>query len=125
MDPRWVEDVCILLVEDESLIRLMLADELRQEGFDVCEAEDADHAIGLIRQPPKAFTLLVTDVHMPGFRTGLHVASEMRTRHPHVPIVYATARPDALSGTGRLGAQDARWQSLLPRPTSWQWCVNF
>jgi CheY-like chemotaxis protein len=110
--PRWAEDVCILLVEDEFLIRLMLAEELRHEGFDVCEAEDADHAIALIHQPPKALTLLITDIHMPGSRNGLHVASEIRAWHPQIPIIYATARPDALNGTVRPGAKDA----LLAKP---------
>lgn len=109
---RWAEDVCILLVEDESLIRLILTEELKQEGFDVCEADDADHAIALIQQPPQALTLLVTDIHMPGLRNGSHVATEMRTRHPHVPIVYATARPDAFDGTTRLRVNDV----LLPKP---------
>jgi CheY-like chemotaxis protein len=107
-----LKDVCILVVEDESLIRFMLVDELKEEGFDVCEAEDADQAIALIEQPREAFTLLVTDIHMPGLKNGLQVASLMRERHPHVPIVYATARPDALAGAGRLGPKDA----LLAKP---------
>jgi DNA-binding response OmpR family regulator len=90
----------------------MLAEELRHEGFDVCEAEGADHAIALIHQPPKALTLLITDIHMPGSRNGLHVASEIRAWHPQIPIIYATARPDALNGTVRPGAKDA----LLAKP---------
>jgi DNA-binding response OmpR family regulator len=40
--------MCILLVEDESLIREMLAEELGSQGFEVCEAETGDQAAGLI-----------------------------------------------------------------------------
>ena len=35
----------VLVVEDEALVRLMLADELREQGFEVFEAVDADEAL--------------------------------------------------------------------------------
>lgn len=92
------------------MIRLMLAEELDLEGFDVCEAEDGEHAVALIQEPPTAFTLLVTDIHMPGRWNGVDVAHSMRLHHPHVPIVYATARPDTVRD--RLGAKD----TLLEKP---------
>lgn len=90
--------MCILLVEDEALIRLLLADELAQAGFEICEAEDGDHAAALIYNPPSAFTLLVTDIHMPGRLDGMQVAHLMRERHPNVPVIYMTGRPDVLRG---------------------------
>jgi DNA-binding response OmpR family regulator len=95
--------VCILLVEDELLIRLMLAEELEAEGFEVCVAEDGDRAEELIEDPAVAFTLLVTDIHMPGRLNGLGVARLMRERHPTVPVIYTTGRPDAV-GVVHLGA---------------------
>lgn len=97
--------MCILLVEDEFLIRLMLAEELEAEGFEVRVAEDGDRAEELIEDRAAAFTLLVTDIHMPGRLNGLEVARLMRVRHPTVPVIYTTGRPDAVSGT-RLGADE-------------------
>ena len=95
--------MCILLVEDELLIRLMLAEELEAEGFEVRVAEDGDRAAELIVDPTTAFSLLVTDIHMPGRLDGLGVARLMRERHPMVPVIYTTGRPDAV-GEARLGA---------------------
>ena len=40
--------MCILLVEDEWLIRTIVAEELIEGGFAVCEAEDGDQASALI-----------------------------------------------------------------------------
>ena len=37
----WAERPTILLVEDEVIIRMMLADELRGRGFNVVEAQNA------------------------------------------------------------------------------------
>ncbi len=36
---------CLLVVEDEILIRMLLADELRAEGFSVIEAATANEAL--------------------------------------------------------------------------------
>jgi DNA-binding response OmpR family regulator len=98
--------VCILLVEDELLIRLMLAEELEAEGFEVRLAEDGDQAEELIADRATAFTLLVTDIHMPGRLNGLEVARLMHARHPTVPVIYTTGRPDVI-GVAALGADEA------------------
>lgn len=99
--------MCILLVEDEAVIRDILVDELDFQGFDVCEAPTGDHAATLIESPPKRFSILVTDIHMPGQRDGLEVARLMRRHHPGLPIIYTTGRPDILDGVGPLGPKDA------------------
>jgi DNA-binding response OmpR family regulator len=104
--------VCILVVEDEFLIRLIVAEELAEGGFEVCEAEDGDQAARLIQDPPAMFSLLITDIHMPGRLDGIEVARRMRARHPRVPIIYTTGRPDALHAVGPLGRNDA----LVPKP---------
>jgi DNA-binding response OmpR family regulator len=104
--------VCILLVEDESLIRLMLAEELALAGFEVCEAADGTQAAGHIENPAVPFSLLVTDVHLPGEMDGIQVARLMRARFPDVPIIYATGRPDTLDRMGRLSAKE----KLVPKP---------
>ena len=89
--------MCILLVEDEWLIRMVIAEELTEGGFAVREAEDGDQASALIAQDPGAYTLLVTDIHMPGSLNGLAVARLMQAQCPGVPVIYTTGRPDALN----------------------------
>ncbi len=103
--------MCILLVEDELLIRLMLAEELAAEGFEVRVAEDGDRAGELIEEAEITFTLLVTDIHMPGRLNGLDVGRLMRERHPRVPVIYTTGRPDAV-GIVHLSADEA----LIEKP---------
>jgi DNA-binding response OmpR family regulator len=106
--------MCILIVEDELLIRLLLVEELEAGGFEVRVAEDGDRAAALIEDSGTDFTMLVTDVHMPGRLNGLGVAQLMHAQRPEVPVVYTTGRPDALHGAARLGANEA----LVEKPFS-------
>jgi DNA-binding response OmpR family regulator len=98
--------MCILLVDDEDLIRDILADELDFQGFEVCKAETGDQAAALIKNPPKVFSLLITDVHMPGNMDGIGVARLMRLHHPGLPIIYTTGRPDTFDTLGPLGPKE-------------------
>jgi DNA-binding response OmpR family regulator len=104
--------VCILLVEDEWLIRTMVAEELMDGGFAVREAEDGDQASILIAQDPTAFTLLVTDIHMPGSLDGIGVAHLMRAHRPDFPVIYTTGRPDVLNHLQPFGPREV----LLRKP---------
>ena len=104
--------MCILLVEDEHLIRSILTEELEEGGFAVCPAEDGEQAAALIAAPPVAFTLLVTDIHMPGGLDGIAVARLMQEQYPDVPVIYITGRPDVLDSVGPLGPNRA----LMPKP---------
>jgi DNA-binding response OmpR family regulator len=98
--------VRILLVEDEFLIRLMLLEEFEYEGFEVCEAEDADRAAAVLENGPAGFDVLVTDIHMPGRLNGMELARRMRERYPTTFIIYITGRPEVLSDVGGLGPRE-------------------
>lgn len=87
--------MCILLVEDEWLIRTIMAEELTEAGFTVTSVETGDEAMTLLTEDP-SFTILVTDIHMPGKTDGIALARTVRERYPDVPIIYTTGRPDAL-----------------------------
>ena len=104
--------MCILLVEDEPLIREIMLESLRDAGFEVVEAANGDEAIGLIQGGPHRFSLLVTDFHMPGRSDGSAVAAAMRRRRPEIPVVIASGRPDVFDEglTAKLGYQ------LLKKP---------
>lgn len=41
---------CVLVVEDEALIRMDIAEEIKAAGFNVLEAGTADEAIALLEQ---------------------------------------------------------------------------
>ena len=61
---------CILLVEDEAEIRLMLAEVLADAGHAVVEADSGD-AAALLLQNREDFDALVTDITMPGRLDGI------------------------------------------------------
>lgn len=59
----------VLIVEEEPVIARVLADILRDGGFDVTVAEDSDHAYGLLVST-KAFDALVTAIKVGDRRSG-------------------------------------------------------
>lgn len=82
----------ILLVEDEILIRMAVAEALRDAGFCVLEAAHAAEALALFDRA-RHVNLLITDINMPGVMDGLALAAEVSARRPDLPVVLATARP--------------------------------
>jgi DNA-binding NtrC family response regulator len=95
--------MCVLIVEDDSLIREIMVDYLTDYGLPVLSAVDGDAAVAMIDNPPRRFSVLLTDFHMPGSRHGCEVAEHMKTRHPHVHIFLVTGRPDAVRSACKPG----------------------
>jgi CheY-like chemotaxis protein len=79
----------ILVVEDEPLLRMDIADHLADEGFDVLEAGNADEAIAILESSPKV-RLIITDIDMPGSMDGLKLAEAVRDRWPPVKIIVVS-----------------------------------
>jgi two-component system, response regulator PdtaR len=78
----------VLIAEDEALIRLDLAEMLREEGYDVVgEAGDGQEAVELAAQLKP--DLVIMDVKMPR-RDGIDAASEIAANRI-APIVVLTA----------------------------------
>ncbi|HEV2503755.1 MAG TPA: response regulator [Mesorhizobium sp.] len=81
--------VSVLLVEDEFLIRMDIADQLSEEGYRVFEASNADDAVRLLEKEP-SIRILFTDIDMPGSMDGLRLAAAVRDRWPPVKIVVTS-----------------------------------
>lgn len=86
-----IEGPTILVVEDEVLVRMMIADEVRQQGFRVIEAATADEALAVLRSAISV-DLVLTDIQMPGSMDGLALAELVRSIWPGLKIIFATAR---------------------------------
>lgn len=84
-----VRPAAVLLVEDDVLLRLWIADELRGEGFSVVEASHADEAM-VILSSSVDIDLVMTDVRMPGSMDGLKLAGIVRTRWPDLKLIVAS-----------------------------------
>ena len=76
----------ILVVEDETFIRLDAVDILETGGFDVVEAVNADEAILMLERYPD-IRLVFTDIDMPGSMNGLLLAAAVRNRFPPIKII--------------------------------------
>ena len=86
--------MCVLLVEDELLIREMMSDCLQDAGYDVVAVENGALAFDVISRAPAPFSLLVSDFHMPGNIDGSQVAARIRECWPAIPVIIASGRPD-------------------------------
>jgi CheY-like chemotaxis protein len=81
----------VLVVEDDTLIRELVVEELAAEGFSVIEARDADQAIAIL-EVRDDIRLVFTDVDMPGSMDGLKLAAYVRDRWPPVHIVITSGK---------------------------------
>jgi len=89
----------ILIVDDEPLIRINLADFFEEQGYRVFEAEDAEGAIAIL-EANRQIRIVLTDVQMPGSMDGVKLAHFVRDRFPPTVLVVAsgavTLSPDEL-----------------------------
>ena len=89
----------VLIVEDEFLIRMVLADALADEGYHVVEAGNVLEAIAILGK--RKVDVVVTDVDMPGGLTGIDLARMITATRKGVPVIIA-------SGGHRLDRDDLR-----------------
>ncbi|QQG50240.1 MAG: response regulator [Candidatus Berkelbacteria bacterium] len=76
----------ILIIEDDSLLRGVLRDELERDGFGVSEAKDGK--VGLEMVSETCYDLILLDIVMPN-RDGLSVLRQMRKfdKCAKVPVI--------------------------------------
>jgi CheY-like chemotaxis protein len=90
----------ILLVDSDIRTARLLARMLREDGFDVEVATDANTAIQRLSRSPVP-DVVVTD---PGMAqpSGIAVARYARSRRPNLPVVFVTERPQLTQGACRV-----------------------
>ncbi len=92
-EPRLEQDkTTVLVVEDEIIIRLMVADALRAQGINVIEASDGDEALRVL-QSSLPIQLLLTDIRMPSELDGLALAHAARAARPGLKLIVASSQP--------------------------------
>jgi PAS domain S-box-containing protein len=101
----------ILVVEDNAGLRRIVVRQLREAGYRVLEAADAEAAMTVI-DSPEPIHLLLTDIVMPGAMDGHDLAQVAATRRPGLRTLLTSGFPDA-----RLGASGPRCGArLLSKP---------
>lgn len=89
----------VLVVEDNSPLRRMVATQLESLGYRVLEAEDSDAALKVLETKPE-IDLLLTDIVITEGLNGIelgHVARELR---PALKLMYMSAYPGGTVGCG-------------------------
>ena len=100
----------VLLVEDDAMVRKVIAMMLEESGFDVVAAGDPAEALELAESNP-LLDVVVTDVVMPGM-SGPRFAQLLHENRPDLPVLFISGYP--LAESGELGPGDA----LLQKPFS-------
>src|SRR5215218_9781097 len=87
----------ILVVEVELLVRIVQVDILREAGFRVAEAQDADEAFDMLRRRPEIAAVL-TDVDMPGSLNGFEFARLVKQGWPEVGVLTISGKDAPCAG---------------------------
>jgi CheY-like chemotaxis protein len=80
----------ILLVEDEVVLRALLAETLRAAGFSIVEAANADEAWAYLHAAGGGVDLLFSDVSMPGSMDGIGLMARVREAFPKIKILITS-----------------------------------
>ena len=79
----------ILYIDDDESLLLLVKRLLGRRGYQVSAHSSQSEALGILRDDPTKFDLVVTDYNMPGM-SGLDVAREIKTIRPDLPIAVAS-----------------------------------
>jgi CheY-like chemotaxis protein len=99
---RVANDEVVLVVEDESGVRMLVTDLLDELGYAAIEAEDGAGGLAALRSD-RRIDLLITDVGLPGGINGRQVADAARVARPDLPVLFITGfAENAVVGNGPL-----------------------
>jgi CheY-like chemotaxis protein len=100
----------VLIAEDEFIVRLTIAEFLRDAGYNVIEAGNADEALEVF-QSGQPVDLLFSDVRMPGSMDGCELAKQVRARWPATQVVLTSGYSEGL-----LTARSVTEDFVVPKP---------
>ena len=77
----------ILIVEDEKILRISLADALKAEGYTVLAVDDGNEALAVLTEGE--FSLVITDIRLPG-AGGNDILRASLAESPATPVIMMT-----------------------------------
>ena len=83
----------ILIIEDEKAVREMLCFTLKNDGFEILEAEDSNSALDALKE--NEINLILLDWMLPG-KQGIEISRLIRSSSEikDIPIIMLTAKSD-------------------------------
>ncbi len=103
----------ILVVDDESLVRVLARDILLGAGYQVLEAEDGEQALRVAEEHPGAIQVLLTDVVMPGIN-GKELANRLAAVRTDTKAIFMSGCASEV----RAGAASAPPLGRMPSAVS-------
>lgn len=88
----------VLLVEDQKILRLLVAQALREAGFEVSDHADAARALAAAEDFDA--DVLVTDIDLGSRPDGTQLAAILRANQPDLVVVFLTNYPRAAAQRG-------------------------
>ncbi|MFJ2362388.1 response regulator [Pseudomonas sp. NPDC087697] len=85
----------ILVVEDDTIVRMLIVDVLEELEFKVLEADCGKAALALIKDSAQIIDLLMTDVGLPGM-DGRELAAQAHVLRPVLPILFASGYAESI-----------------------------
>ena len=92
----------VLVVEDEVLIRVVIAEYLRECGFKVVEAVNADEALLVLQHAELTIDVVFSDIEMPGSMDGFALSKWVRANRPGTEVILAGSPGRAAHAAGDL-----------------------
>jgi CheY-like chemotaxis protein len=83
----------VLVIDDEVIVRMLMAELLEEAGYHVIEAHDGPSALKALQQEDR-IDVLVTDVGLPGGMNGRQVADAARETRPAIGVLFVTGYAD-------------------------------
>ncbi|MHC4429554.1 MAG: hybrid sensor histidine kinase/response regulator [Planctomycetota bacterium] len=111
--PWGPTEATILLAEDESNIRSLLAEVLRGRGFEVLVAENGEEALELAARHEGSIDLLVCDVVMPSIG-GPDLARRLRRDSPDLPVLFVSGYTFDAMSAGELSGEPFLQKPFTP-----------
>jgi CheY-like chemotaxis protein len=84
----------ILLLEPEIIVRMTIAEYLRECGYQVIEGAVAEDALAVLKAGQK-LDVILSEVRLSGAMDGFGLARRVREHHPGVDVILASGTPRA------------------------------
>lgn len=87
--PRSAGGETVLVVDDEPLVRMIVAEQLGELGYNVIESGDGASALKILNSK-RAIDMLITDVGLPNGMNGRQLADAARVTRPDLEVLFIT-----------------------------------
>ena len=94
IDTQRLQRPMVLVVDDSAEVAEVTSSLFEHLGYDTVYRDSAEAALKLLSEGAK-IDLVFSDIVMPGTIDGVGLATEVRARYPHLPVILTTGYSDA------------------------------